>query len=83
MKREDVLAFCGRPWDEIRRAKEEFWLSEREGMTLSEAFDLADSLRLSALQLAGDSFLTDRTEDLRDLIELKRMLTRADAARRR
>jgi hypothetical protein len=52
-------------------------------MTLSEAFDLADSLRLSALQIAGDSFLTDRDEDLRDLIELKRMLTRADAAGRR
>ena len=83
MKREDVLNFCRRPWSEIRRAKDEYWLKELERMTLSEAFELADSLRLSALQIAGDSFLTDREEDLRDLIELKRMLTRADAAGRR
>ena len=51
-------------------------------MTLDEAFALADSLRLSAIELVGEKFLADRDEDLNDLIDLKMKLQRAHAARR-
>lgn len=69
-----------RPWEELRRSKEEYWLAELERMSVTEAFELADSLRISAIALAGDAFLADRDEDLRDLIALKRKLERAHAA---
>lgn len=50
-------------------------------MSLTEAFELADGLRLSSLTLCGHPSDLDRDGDLQDLIELKRKLTRAHAAR--
>lgn len=82
MKREDVQAYLQRPWDEVRASKEAFWVSQRERITLTEAFEMADALRVSAIELAGEAFLSDREEDLRDLIALKKKLLRAHAAER-
>jgi hypothetical protein len=82
VRREDVQAFVNRPWKELRRSKEEYWLAELKRMSVTEAFELADSLRISAIALAGDAFMTDRDEDLKDLIALKRKLERAHAASR-
>jgi hypothetical protein len=80
VRREDVQAFLRRPWGEIRRAKEDFWVAELARMSLAEAFALADSLRQSALLLAGDDFLALRSQDLQDLVEFKRTLERAGHA---
>jgi hypothetical protein len=82
VKREDVQAYLRRPWGEIRASKEAFWVSQRERITLTEAFEMADALRVSAVELAGDAFLKDREDDLRDLIALKEKLLRAHAAER-
>jgi hypothetical protein len=82
VRREDVQAFVNRPWEEVRASKEAFWVAQRERISLTEAFEMADALRASAVELAGTAFLTDRDEDLKDLIALKTKLQKAHAAKR-
>lgn len=71
-----------RPWDEIRASKEAFWVAQRQQMSLTEAFEMADGLRESAIDFVGPAFLGERDEDLRDLVALKQKLEKASAAKR-
>ena len=82
MRKSDVQSFARRPWEELRSGKEAWWVAERERMSLGEAFAMADTLRASAVTLAGPGFIQAREDDLRDLVELKQKLLRADAAGR-
>jgi hypothetical protein len=82
MKRSDVRAFLNRRWDKVAAAKDAYWIAELEKLSLTEAYALADGLRVSAIQLNGPELLEERDEDLADLISLTRLIDRANAARR-
>ncbi|MFZ5469915.1 MAG: hypothetical protein ACOZIN_10810 [Myxococcota bacterium] len=79
MKREDVEAFLGRPWNELERMKEDYLIERLDRGGPTEGFRMADELRLSVMLVAEGAAWLERDEDFDNHIRLKQLLERAGA----
>jgi len=54
MRREDLIAFARRDWQQVAAMKERFWLEQKQRITPSEALRIADELRCAVLSRRHD-----------------------------
>ena len=65
MNRDDILAFARRDWRRLARAKTEYWLSLKQGMTPDDILAFGDRLRQDARAVRPDwPTESDRADDL-------------------
>lgn len=77
MKREDLLAYLNRGWDELERLRDEAWARERRSEGPSAAFGVAAELRRWARALRPDGPDEDaRAADLEHHVQLGALLRR-------
>lgn len=71
----EIRAYAGRDWASAARAKEDYWIAQRDSMTAAEALALADGLRRFSREVRPDwPTDADREEDFAAHERLARML---------
>ena len=62
---ESIRAYAGRAWDEVARAKAEFWVTRKANLSPLEVLELVDRLRRHVATLRPDwPSPAERTADL-------------------